>query len=212
MNEETKMEKLLNRYTALSAVKNEILAARELIIKIYENGNKILLCGNGGSASDCEHIAGELMKSFKRKRPIDNDFAKTLCSLGEKGALLSETLEAGLPAISLCGHPSLSTAYSNDRVPVAVFAQQTSVLGNEGDLLWTMTTSGNSENCILAATVAKAKGMAVLAITGENGGKISELADVCIKLPETETYLVQELTLPVYHYLCAEAEDHFFLK
>ncbi len=206
------MKNLLERYPDLAKVEEKILAARTLIIETYERGNKILLCGNGGSASDCEHIAGELMKSFKRKRPIDKKLAEKLRAQGELGEKLTDTLEAGLPAISLCGHPSLSTAYANDRVPVAVFAQQTSVLGCEGDLLWTMTTSGNSENCLLAATVAKAKGLNVLSITGEGGGRIAKHSDVCIALPEKETYLVQELTLPVYHYLCAEAEDHFFLK
>ncbi len=205
------MNKLLKRYPSLETVKDKILASRELIIKTYENGGKLLLCGNGGSASDCEHIAGELMKSFKRKRPISTELAEALKAYGERGEKLAKTLEGGLPAISLCGHPALSTAYANDRNPYMVFAQQVNAIGSKGDLLIALTTSGNSENCLLAATVAKAKGISVISITGEGGGKISSLSDVCINLPEKETYLVQELTLPVYHYLCAEVEDHFYL-
>lgn len=204
------MENLLKRYPALEDVSNEIHAALSLLIETYKNGGKLLLCGNGGSAADCDHIVGELMKSFKTKRPIEPVFKNSLKCLGESGAYLAETLEAGLPAISLCEHNSLSTAYSNDRAPDAVFAQQLSVLGNKGDALLALTTSGNSRNCVLAAITAKAKGIKVISITGEGGGKIAELSDITIKLPETETYLTQELTLPVYHFLCAELEKHFF--
>jgi D-sedoheptulose 7-phosphate isomerase len=150
------------------------------------------------------------MKSFKVKRPIAPAFESSLKSLGEDGVYLAKALEAGLPAVSLCEHNSLSTAYANDRTPDAVFAQQLSVLGSKGDTLLALTTSGNSRNCVLAAIAAKAKGMKVISITGESGGKIAELSDVTIKLPEKETYLVQELTLPVYHFLCAELEKYFF--
>ncbi len=206
------MEKLLKRYPELEAVKEKILLARQLLIDTYENGGKLLLCGNGGSASDCEHIAGELMKSFKRKRPIIASLAEKLSAYGEDGKALAETLECGLPAISLCGHASLSTAYANDRDPYMVFAQQINAMGKEGDLLITLTTSGNSKNCLYAAMVAKAMGIKVISITGEGGGKIAKLSDTCINLPEHETYLVQELTLPLYHFLCAEAEDYFYYK
>ncbi len=204
------MDNLLKRYPALESVKNEISAALEILKSTYTQGGKLLVCGNGGSAADCDHIVGELMKCFKIKRPIKPEFAKKLAEMGEDGQTLASLLEAGLPAISLCEHNSLSTAYANDRDPYAVFAQQLSVLGNEGDTLIALTTSGNSKNCVYAATVARAKGMNVISITGCGGGKISALADVAIKLPEKETYLVQELTLPIYHYLCAELEKHFF--
>ena len=204
------MEKLLKRYPALEAVSEEIRTALSLLTETYKNGGKLLLCGNGGSASDCDHIVGELMKSFKTKRPIAPALKENLESLGEDGVYLAEALEAGLPAISLCEHNSLSTAYANDRAPDAVFAQQLSVLGNAGDTLIALTTSGNSRNCLLAAITAKAKGMNVISITGEGGGKIAGIADVAVRLPEKETYLVQELTLPVYHFLCAELEKHFF--
>ncbi len=206
------MEKLIKRYPALECVKDKMLCARKMIINTYESSGKLLLCGNGGSASDCEHIAGELMKSFKRKRPISSELSEKLAQYGEDGIKLAETLECGLPAISLCGHSALSTAYANDRDPYMVFAQQINAMGAKGDLLITLTTSGNSKNCLFAAMIARAKGMKVISITGESGGKIAALSDICINLPEKETYLVQELTLPLYHYLCAEAEDYFFFK
>lgn len=204
------MDNLIARYPKLEAVRYPITGALELLISTYENGGKVLACGNGGSSADCDHIVGELVKSFKIKRPISAEFAKSLNEQGELGTALASLLEAGLPAISLCEHNALSTAYANDRYPYAVFAQQLSVLGCKGDVLIALTTSGNSKNCLYAATVAKAMGIKVISITGEAGGKISALADVAIKLPESETYLVQELTLPLYHYLCAELEKHFF--
>ncbi len=204
------MEKLLSRYPSLASVAKELNSALELLTETFKNGRKLLLCGNGGSAADCDHIVGELMKSFKMKRPIAPTFKENLENLGKDGAYLAQTLEAGLPAISLCEHNSLSTAFANDRVSDAVFAQQLGVLGNKGDVLLALTTSGNSRNCVLAATAAKAMGLSVISITGQGGGRIAELSDVAIKLPETDTYLVQELTLPVYHYICAEIENRFF--
>jgi D-sedoheptulose 7-phosphate isomerase len=204
------MKKLITRYPSLASVAKELESALELLTEMFKNGRKLLLCGNGGSAADCDHIVGELMKSFKMKRPIAPIFKEKLENLGKDGAYLAQTLEAGFPAISLCEHNSLSTAFANDRVSDAVFAQQLSVLGNKGDVLLALTTSGNSRNCVLAAPAAKAMGLSVISITGQGGGRIAELSDVAIKLPETETYLVQELTLPVYHYICAEIENRFF--
>ena len=204
------MENLIKRYPSLGTVSDEIKKALELIINTYENDGKLLLCGNGGSAADCDHIVGELMKSFKLKRPIDKEMALRLAEYGDDGLHLANVLERGLPAISLCEHNSLSSAYGNDRDAYAVFAQQVLGHGKSGDTLIALTTSGNSKNCVLAAIVAKSLGMNVISITGEGGGKISTLADIAIKLPEHETYLVQELTLPVYHYLCAKTEEHFF--
>ena len=204
------MKDLINRYPSLAAVSDDVVSAISLLKSTYENGGKLLLCGNGGSAADCDHIVGELMKSFKVKRPIAPALEDSLKRFGDDGAYLAKTLEAGLPAVSLCEHNSLSTAYANDRTPDAVFAQQLSVLGNSGDTLLALTTSGNSRNCVLAAITARSKGMKVISITGESGGRIAQLSDVAIKLPEKETYLVQELTLPVYHYICAELENYFF--
>lgn len=204
------MKFLLERYPELLCVQNDIEKALALITDMYENGGKLLCCGNGGSASDCEHIVGELMKSFRLKRPISPELEEKLSVYGEDGIALAQTLESALPAISLCGHSALSTAYGNDRDPNMVFAQQVNGFGRAGDVLLALTTSGNSKNCLLAAYVAKAKGMKVVSITGEGGGKISDVSDVCIALPEKETYLVQELTLPVYHFICEKLEEKFF--
>ena len=204
------MEKLLKRYPEPTAVSGDVEKTVALLTDMYKNGGRLLCCGNGGSASDSEHIVGELMKCFKIKRPIDKALADELSKLGEDGVALAETLESPLPAVSLCGHSALSTAYGNDRNAYMVFAQQVHGFGNSGDTLLALTTSGNSKNCIYAAMVAKAKGMKVIGITGERGGRLAEIADICIKVPETETYLVQELTLPVYHYICARLEEIFF--
>lgn len=204
------MEKLIERYPELSAVSKDIENAVTLLADMYKRGGKLLCCGNGGSAADSEHIVGELMKCFKIKRPIKKELADSLAEYGKEGRELAETLEEALPAISLCGHSALSTAYGNDRNAYMVFAQQVNGFGNSGDTLLALTTSGNSANCIYAATVAKAKGMKVIGITGRSGGRLSQLADICIRIPETETYLVQELTLPVYHFICARLEAIFF--
>ena len=204
------MENLIKRYPILNGVKEEITAAYELLRTTYANGGKLLLCGNGGSAADCDHIVGELMKSFKLKRPISDALASTLNDMGEDGRFVAPLLEKPLTAISLCEHNSLTTAYANDRYPDTVFAQQLLGYGKNGDVLLALTTSGNSKNCIYAATLAKAMGIRVISITGAKGGKITSLSDVSIKLPATETYLVQELTLPIYHHICAKLEKHFF--
>ena len=204
------MEKLLKRYPELTVVSEDIEKAVEMLTDMYKNGGKLLCCGNGGSASDSEHIVGELMKSFKIKRPIKKELCEALAQYGDEGVALSQALESTLPAISLTGHVSLSTAYGNDKNMYMVFAQQVNGFGNKGDTLLALTTSGNSKNCIYAAIVAKAKGMKVIGITGKNDSKLSSIADICIKLPEIETYLVQELTLPVYHYICSRLEKIFF--
>lgn len=197
---------LAARYPALCTLRDEVLSSFEVLYHCFENGGKLLCCGNGGSAADSEHIVGELMKSFKQKRPISDELKGELCRLGDEGELLAEKLERALPAIALTGHAALSTAFGNDKDAYMVFAQQVNGYGERGDVLLALTTSGNSKNCVYAAITAKAKGMKVIAITGERGGRMNELSDVCIRLPESETYLVQELTLPVYHWLCAELE------
>ncbi len=204
------MEKLLDRYPALRPLANDIRAAADTLIACYRAGGKLLACGNGGSAADCDHIVGELMKSFKIRRGVAPSLGEALSQYGEDGAFLASTLEEGLPAISLCEHRALSTAFANDRDPVAAFAQQVSVLGRSGDVLIALSTSGNARNCCLAAITARAMGLTVISITGEQGGRLATLADIALRLPERETYLVQELTLPIYHYLCAEIEAAFF--
>ena len=203
------LEELTERYPRLAVCKKDVEKAFELLCETYRKGKKLLVCGNGGSAADSEHIVGELMKSFKKKRPIPES-EKALLSETEEDAKLCAALEGGLPAISLTSHLSLSTAFANDNEPSAVFAQQLYVLGEKGDCFLAISTSGNSKNCAYAARVAKLKGIPMVAMTGEKASVLSERSDVCIRVPETETYKVQELHLPVYHCLCAMLEEEFF--
>lgn len=203
-------DELFCRYPALSSVKEKINEAFDTIRRSYESGGKLLICGNGGSCADAEHIAGELDKSFKIKRAVSAGLKERLNAYGEHGRLLSECLEGALPAIALTSHPALSSAYANDRVPAAGFAQQVVAFGKAGDVLVAITTSGNSENCLLAAIAAKASGLSVIALTGKGMGKIAEYADITVNVPETETFKIQEYHLPVYHALCAMLEAEFF--
>ena len=207
------LTQLIARYPALDVCRTTIEQAYEMLASSYAQGGKLLICGNGGSAADAEHIVGELMKSFVLERKIDADFQEKLQAVdSEMGAVLAANLQGAMPAIALDGHLALSTAYSNDCEPLLCFAQQVHGFGNQGDVLWAITTSGNSKNVLYAATVAKAKGMKVIGLTGERESKLSAMADVCIRVPEQETYQVQELHLPVYHTLCLMLEEHFFGK
>lgn len=201
---------LIKRYPQLNDVQNDIEKAYIILEEVYRNNNKVLICGNGGSASDSEHIVGELLKSFKKKRAIKQEVYNKLNEYGTEGAKLKNTLEGSLRAISLTSHLSLSTAFSNDREPSVVFAQQLYGLAEAGDVLVTISTSGNSENCVLATTLAKVIGLKTIALTGAKESRLSKLSDVTIKAPETETHKVQELHLPVYHALCAMLEEEFF--
>ena len=204
------LTELTERYPALAGVKEEILLAYEALYACYTNGGRVYVCGNGGSASDSEHIVGELMKCFKKPRAIDSKLAEALKDEGELGVQLLEDLEGGLPAISLCGHPALTFAYLNDTNPMLTFAQQLSVLGREGDVLLTLSTSGNSKNCVYATVVAKALQMKTVFLGGGNGGRLKEMADVSVIVPAKETFKVQEYHLPIYHCLCAMLEEEFF--
>lgn len=202
---------LIERYPALESCKDDILNAYYLLEESYSNGNKLLVSGNGGSAADSEHIVGELMKSFKLPRKLDKEFKSKLIQEDEElGLALSENLQGALPAIALDGHLALSTAYMNDCEPLLCFAQQVNGFGNEGDIFLGISTSGNSKNILYAAVTAHAKGLKVIGLTGQKESKISEIADVCIKVPDTETFMIQELHLPVYHCLCLMLEDRFF--
>ena len=188
-----------------------IFEAFQTICKAYNNGGVLYVCGNGGSAADAEHIVGELMKSFRKKRPADAKIQESLTQMfGETGRILGETLEGGLPAISLCSHVSLKSAVANDTDPANIYAQQLFSLGRAGDCLIAISTSGNAENCVRAAMIAKLTGMKTIALTGEKGGRLKEIAEVTISVPEHETYAVQELHLPVYHCLCAMLEEELF--
>lgn len=205
------LNELLTRYPSLCECKDAIINADKAIIDTYENGGKLLVCGNGGSCADSEHIVGELMKGFLSMRPLDEDYKNELKAANpELDDEMLSRLQGALPAISLTGHPGLSSAFLNDVDPSLIFAQQLFGLGNCGDVFIGITTSGNSGNVVKAAQLAKALGLTVIGLTGQKGGKLKEIADVCVCVPETETFKVQELHLPVYHYLCASAEKHFF--
>lgn len=208
---EEQLNLLIERYPKLEVCKEDIRKAYELLEAAYQKGRKLLVCGNGGSASDSEHIVGELMKEFKLKRKVYCDHAETLKAIDpELGQVLADNLQGALPAISLTGHSSLQTAYMNDAVPELVFAQQVNGYGKEGDVLLGISTSGNSKNVLYAAVNAKAKGLKVIGLTGSKENQLMKYADVCIRVPETETYKIQEYHLPVYHCLCLMLEDHFF--
>ena len=192
---------LIKRYPQLKECAESIGKALDLIIDTYENGGKILLCGNGGSAADCEHIAGELLKGFMMKREVSDERIPNE---------LREKLQGGLPAISLVSQSGILTAFANDVDPSMMYAQLVYAYARENDLLVALSTSGNSGNVVNAVKTAKAIGIPVISLTGEKESLMSKLSDVTIRVPEHETYKVQELHLPVYHYLCAEAEKYFF--
>lgn len=205
------IELLISRYPSLECVKNDIYEAYKVLAETFQKNGKLLIAGNGGSAADAEHIVGELMKGFKNPRKVNTEFANRLINENEQlGKTLSEHLQGALPAIALDGHPALTTAYMNDCEPLLGFAQQVNGYGRKGDAFLAISTSGNSENVLYAAVTAHALGMKVIGLTGEKESKLSAMSDVCIKVPQTETYMIQELHLPVYHSLCLMLEEKFF--
>jgi D-sedoheptulose 7-phosphate isomerase len=206
------LKELVARYPALAGVEDDVRAAYDILHDCFAAGGRVYLCGNGGSAADCEHMAGELLKCFKLPRPMKDEFKAVLSSYGEDGEVLANGLEGGLPVVSLTGHIAFSTAFQNDNTPALVFAQQVNAYGQEGDVLVVFSTSGNSKNCIYATICAKAKGMKVVTLTGGTGGKLAPMSDVAVVVPAKETYQVQEFHLPVYHCLCAMLEEEFFGK
>lgn len=204
---------LVERYPKLENVKQDIVDAYLVMEECYEHDGKLLIAGNGGSAADSEHIAGELMKRFKTPRPVPAEFAKKLKEIDSvRGEGLAKNLERGLMAVPLVAHEALTTAYINDVDGLGVFAQQLYGFGRPGDVFLGISTSGNSKNVMSATVVARALGIKVIGLTGAKGGELAEIADVAIKVPETETYMIQELHLPVYHCLCLMLEDRFFGK
>ncbi len=203
---------IYERYPALSVCKKDIESALELMIDTYKNGGKILICGNGGSCADSGHIVGELMKGFLSKRPLcEEKRSKIQNAIPEEFDYFVSKLQESLPAIALDSQNALITAFANDVDPDLIYAQSVLGYGKEGDLFIGLSTSGNSKNVVFGAKMAKALGLKTVAFTGKNESKLSEICDVTIKAPETETYKVQECHLPVYHYLCAETEKHFFI-
>ena len=207
------LELLIERYPALAVCESEIKRAIEAIIACYEKGGKLLLCGNGGSCADCDHIVGELMKGFLKKRPLDDS---KKAEMREKCAELDDAtlskLQSGLGAISLPSITALGSAFNNDVDPELTYAQATLALGKAGDVFIGLSTSGNAKNVAAAARVARGLGLVVIGMSGEGGGKLATLSDIAIRVPESETFKIQELHLPVYHAICAEVEEYFYSK
>lgn len=202
---------LVKRYPALDEIKEDIIDAYFIMEECYEKDGKLLIAGNGGSAADSEHIAGELMKSFKISRPVSKNFSEKLKIIDPtRGEYLAKNLERSLMAIPLVAHEALTTAYINDVDGLGVFAQQLYGFGRPRDVFLGISTSGNSRNVMNAAVVAKALGIKVIVLTGSKSGELATVADVCVKAPETETYMIQEYHLPIYHCWCLMLEDKFF--
>jgi D-sedoheptulose 7-phosphate isomerase len=212
---EARLEKhidlLIERYPILEECRQSLIDAYLIMEEAYEGDHKLLIAGNGGSAADSEHIAGELMKRFKTPRPVTPEMAEKLKAIDPvRGADLAKNLERGLMAIPLVAHEALSTAYINDVDGLGVFAKQLFGFGRSGDVFLGISTSGNSKNVMSATVVARALGIKVIGLTGAKGGELASVADVAVKVPETETYMIQELHLPVYHCWCLMLEDKFF--
>lgn len=202
---------LTERYPSLEPIRQELIDAYLIMEESYSKGGKLLVAGNGGSAADSEHIVGELMKGFKMPRKASSELAEKLKSVDEElGTVLAENLQGALPAIALDGHLALTTAYMNDCEPLLCFAQQINGFGKPEDVFLGISTSGNSKNILYAATVAKAKGMKVIGLTGAKDSRMQDFSDICVKAPNTETYMIQELHLPIYHCWCLMLEDKFF--
>lgn len=202
-----KVKELTERYSALSFMKADVEAAVEKIVECYKGGGKVLLCGNGGSASDSDHVAGELLKGFLLKRePVGEELTKL------EGELSSDAkkLQRGIPAIPLPQLSGVLSAFANDVDPSLVYAQLTYALGKPGDVIILFSTSGNSVNVVKAAKCARALGIFVISLTGESGGMLKDLSDICLRAPEKETFKVQEYHLPIYHAICAAAEHILF--
>jgi D-sedoheptulose 7-phosphate isomerase len=201
---------LFRRYPQLAPLRSDLQRAFELLRQCIADDHKILVCGNGGSAADAEHIVGELMKSVAYKRPISAADRTRLLAISPDAGPLADALEGALPAVSLVGQLGLITAYANDVDYVYGFAQQVHGLGRPGDALIAISTSGNSRNIMHACRVARMRGVAVIGLTGQHGGRMADLCEVAIRAPETQTQFVQELHLPIYHWLCLALEEHFF--
>lgn len=205
------VNELTDRYPVLNECRDDIVRAYGILDESFSSGGKLLVCGNGGSSSDSEHMVGELMKGFALKRKVNAGQADAMKAIDPvMGATLAETLQGALPAICLTGHTALTTAFMNDADADLAFAQQVNGYGNCGDAFLGISTSGNSRNVCYAAITAKARGLKVIGLTGRNESRLSELSDVCIRVPETVTYRIQELHLPVYHCLCLMLEERFF--
>lgn len=196
---------LLKHYPELSDCEGAIQAAVLSILDMYRNGGKLLLCGNGGSAADCSHIAGELLKGFLLQRPIPDSDRTRLAELQNR-----ESLQRGICALSIPDQGAVLSAYANDELPDMVYAQLIYAMHRKGDVFLGISTSGNAKNVLYAAQCAKGLSMPTIALTGQNGGALAAVCDIKIRVPATETYRVQEYHLPVYHAICAQVEETLF--
>jgi phosphoheptose isomerase len=211
MDRDSILNQLCERYPALTSVIENIGMAADIIIDCFSHGGKLLVCGNGGSSSDSEHLVGELMKSFEINRPVKKDIAEKLIEIaGERGIYLAQKLESGLPAISLTSQTALTTAICNDIDANLIFAQQIIVYGSDKDVLIAISTSANSQNGIDACITARAMNLKVIGLTGKTGGKMKKYCDILLNVPEERTVFIQELHLPVLHTLCLLIETHFY--
>ncbi|MFA5448768.1 MAG: SIS domain-containing protein [Sphaerochaeta sp.] len=202
---------LLERYPQLKDMQADLEAAAQLLLEAAQAKKVILVAGNGGSAADAEHIVGELMKSFVLPRPLDAQLKDRLIEVDQvMGVHIATHLQQGIAAICLSSHTALSSAFANDVDSALSYAQQVVGYGSEDALFWGISTSGNAKNVIQAAVTAKAMGMKVIGMTGGDGGMFKKYCDVCLRVPETETYKVQELHLPIYHWLCIYLEEMLF--
>ena len=213
MENDAILQNLFSHYPELKPCEDAILAAFGILAECYDHEGVVYTCGNGGSCADAAHIVGELMKGFIRKRPLAQEEQDELRKMDAvDGAYLSEHLQCGLRAVSLMGQEALSSAVGNDLGGDIAPAQQLLGFARRGDVLLGISTSGNARNIALACKVAKLKRLKIIGMTGENGGKLASLADVCLKVPAKETYRVQEYHLPIYHYLCQLVEKENFAE
>ena len=198
------INELVLSFENLRMLEDEVRTSANLITESFSNGNKLLICGNGGSCADCEHISGEMVKQFAKERPLNPEIVEKL------GPELSSELHGGLPALSLPSMIGFHTAFNNDNNSEFAFAQQVVAFGKANDVLWGISTSGNSKNVLHAVKTAKALGLKTIGLTGENGGELSQIADITIKAPADNVARIQELHLPIYHAICAFVEDKLF--
>lgn len=205
------ISQLIQRYPVLGENEEDIRLFCGMLINCYESGGKLLICGNGGSCADAEHIAGELMKGFLKKRPLSEEKkAQMISAAPELEDINVDMLQQGLPVFTLNSGSALTTAFANDCDPELIYAQQVLAMGKKGDVFLGISTSGNAKNVYSAAVVAKSLGIKTAALSGRNGGRLKEVCDVSIVVNEDETFKIQELHLPVYHAICAMVEEHFF--
>lgn len=205
------LEDFFDIHQHLRPLEAHILNVCGILLKVYQNGGKVLICGNGGSCADSDHIVGELMKGFLLKRPLNKEVKdKFKQYYGAEGTAMAEKLQRGLPAISLNAHASLMSAFSNDVDSELIYAQQVMGYATEGDVVIGISTSGNAANVAYALMSAKAAGAISIALTGRDGGKIGKIADYSVIAPEEETYRIQEYHLAIYHLICAYVESEIF--